>query len=523
MMKKTLMVCMGFLLFIAFYLGACVHEIPNDFCASDPVVLSVVKTDASSTQNNGKIAASATGGAGFGYSLNGAAFTSNGIFTGLQPNGNYRVVAKNSRGCTDTAEVQIGLIVSADPCLGVVITVSSSKTDAAPNQNNGSIAATASPAGTYSYQLNNGSFQSSGSFTALAAGNYTITAKNSNGCMGSASVTVGTSNPCAGVTVMVNTTKADPAAGQSNGTITASATGGTGFTYSLNNGTYQSSGTFTSLAAGNYTVTAKNSNGCTGVTTVALGAANPCAGVTITVTATKTDPVAGQSNGAITATASGGTGFTYSLNNGAFQSGGSFTGLAAGTYTVTAKSSAGCLGSTTITLTGANPCATTVLSISNAVVNVVACSSPAANGKITVTAGGSSGFTYNLNGGGYQLSNIFSSLAAGTFTVGVKDLNGCTKTTPATVGTAAPGPLFASVRTLITNRCSGSGCHISGGNAAGYNFDSDCSIVTNWSQINRSTVLYTLTKMPKNPQALFTQAEKLIITNWVNAGHSYGN
>jgi len=75
---------------------------------------------------------------------------------------------------------------------------------------------------------------------------------------------------------------------------------------------------------------------------------------------------------------------------------------------------------------------------------------------------------------------------------------------------------------LISTRCNGSGCHMgAGNNAAGYNFDTDCSIVTYWSQINRSCVTYTMTKMPKSPQSLLTAAEKLIITNWVNAGHRY--
>jgi len=53
--------------------------------------------------------------------------------------------------------------------------------------------------------------------------------------------------------------------------------------------------------------------------------------------------------------------------------------------------------------------------------------------------------------------------------MGVKDVNGCTKTLSVTVGVVAQGPLFAQVRNLVTTRCSGSGCHMNGGNAAGYN------------------------------------------------------
>jgi len=320
--------------------------------------------------------------------------------------------------------------------------------------------------------------------------------------------------------VIVTTTQVNPTTGQSNGSITATATGGTGFTYSLNSGTYQASGTFTGLATGNYTITAKNSNGCTGLTQVALGSTNPCTGVTVTVTTTQVNPTTGQSNGSITASATGGTGFTYSLNGGAYQASGTFTALAAGTYTISAKNSNGCLGSTQVTLSAANPCTNTTITVSSVVVNYTPCLTPA-SGKITVTAAGSSGFTYNLNNGAYQASNIFSNLTAAAYTIGVKDLNGCTKTATATVGTAASGPLFAAVRNIITTRCSGSGCHMNGANAAGYNFDADCSVVSQWSKINSSSV--TGNNMPKSPQAKLTTAEKQAITNWINAGHLYTN
>lgn len=519
-MKKTfffrvLGVCASLLLVSQF---ACKHEIPTPACDGSSFSVTATQTPATLNQNNGTITATATGGAGFQFSLNGGPYQDTGYFSGLQAFLTYNLVGKNSSGCTDTVIVQIG---STDPCQGITINVSLTKTDASPGQSNGSITATATGGTGFTYSLNGGAFQTSGTFVNLPAGNYTVTAKTDAGCLGTNSITIGTNNPCAGVNVVVTTTTVNPTAGQSNGSITATATGGNGFTYSLNNGTFQASGLFSGLAAGNYTVTAKNSNGCTGVTTVALGASNPCAGITVTVTSTTVNPTAGQSNGSITASATGGTGFTYSLNGGAFQASGVFANLAAGAYTVTAKNSNGCLGSTQVTLTASNPCNNVNIIITATVVNTTPCVTPANNGSITVTASGSTGFTYNINGGTYQSSNIFSGLNAGNFLIGVKDLNGCTNTQTVTVGVVPKGPLFTSVRNLISTRCSGSGCHMNGGNAAGYNFDADCSIVTNWTPINRATVLYTMIKMPKSPQPLFTAAEKAIITNWINAGHRY--
>ncbi|MFM2358338.1 MAG: hypothetical protein RLY16_331, partial [Bacteroidota bacterium] len=334
-------------------------------------------------------------------------------------------------------------------------------------------------------------------------------------------VTIGTINPCAGITVAVSTTFVQPTINQANGSITATATGGSGFTYSINNGAFQANGTFTGLVAGNYTITAKNSNGCLGTKTVALGANNPCAGVTVVVSATQVNPTTGLSNGSINATATGGTGFTYMLNSGAYQASGTFTGLSAGTYTITAKNANGCLGTKSVTLTATSPCSGVNITVAANIVNVTPCVTPANNGAITVTASGSTGFTYNINGGAYQTSNVFSGLNAGNFLIGVKDGNGCTQTKSTTITLAPKGTTFTQVRSLITNRCSGSGCHINGGSAAGYNFDADCNIVQYWSQINKSCVTYQMSRMPRSPQALFTTAEKQIITNWINAGHRY--
>ena len=518
-MKKTILVIslVSAIVLFTFSLNSCRHEFTGDRCATNPIQLTLVKTDATPTQNTGTIMATATGGEGFMYSLNGAPFQDSGYFANLQPFLSYNVVVKNSWGCTDTAQAAINL---SDPCSGVTVVVTATVTDASPGQSNGTITATASGGSGFTYSINGGAFQATGNFTGLAIGSYTVTAKNADGCTGTTQVTIVTFDPCASVTIGVTTTQVNPTGTSANGSITATATGGTGFAYKLNSGAFQTSGTFTGLAAGNYTITAKNSNGCLGTTTIALGAANPCAGVTVTVTLTKTDPTTGQTNGSITATATGATGFTYSLNGGAYQASGTFTGLAAGSYTVTAKSSAGCLGSAQTTLVAVSACASINIVLTTAIVNNTPCVTPAV-GKITVTATGSTGFTYNINGGAYQASNIFSALAAGNYTIGVKDANGCTKTATATVANAASGPLFAQMRSLISTRCNGSGCHMNGANAAGYNFDNDCSIVTKWNQINQSCVTYTLTKMPKSPQPFLTTAEKAVITNWINAGHRY--
>jgi cytochrome c5 len=409
-----------------------------------------------------------------------------------------------------------------DPCAGVTVVVTA--TPASPTTfggTDGSISASASGgSASFTYSLNGGAFQSSGNFTGLIAGNYTVTAKNSNGCTGSATVTIAAPpNPCAGVTIVVNGTVTNPATtGVNTGSIAATASGGsTAFTYSLNNGTFQTSGTFTGLAPGNYTITAKNTAGCLG--SASFTVVDPCTGITINVTGTVVNPTTvGGSNGSITANATGASPVTYQLNNGAFQASGTFTGLAAGSYSVTARSAAGCLGTANFTLTNPNPCAGVSISVTNVIINNTPClSSP--SGSITATASGGNGsYVYSLNGGPFQTSNIFANLNTGSYTITARDGNNCSgNSTPAAVNNVAAGPLFAQVKTVLQNNCLS--CHNATVSNGGMNWAVDCNIVTNKDRIKARAVDAVPSAMP--PVGLMPASERQKITDWINAGGRY--
>jgi hypothetical protein len=135
--------------------------------------------------------------------------------------------------------------------------------------------------------------------------------------------------------------------------------------------------------------------------------ADPCAGVTVAVTGTVTNATIGQANGSIAAAATGGSGFTYSINGGAPQASGTFANLAAGIYTVTARSSSGCTGSQQLTVTAVDPCLNNSITVTATTATVTPCITPG-TGSITVTAGGSTGFTYSIDGTTFQASNVFN-------------------------------------------------------------------------------------------------------------------
>jgi len=300
----------------------------------------------------------------------------------------------------------------------------------------GTITVNATGDTTLTYSLDGITFQSSAIFTGLAANSYIVTAKNSKGCTDTTAATVGL-NPdvCAGVTITVTAAKTDPTNNQANGSITVTATGGSGFTYSKDGINYQASNVFSNLGPNTYTITAKTAAGCTKSTQVTL--TDPCAGVTITVTTIKTDPTNNQANGSITVTATGGSGFTYSKDGINYQASNVFSNLGPNTYTITAKTAAGCTKSTQVTLT--DPCAgkNIVVSIVTKPVGIPQCPAPIQPGTITVTASGSTGFTYSIDGVNFQQSNVFTVSSAGNYTVRIRDSGGCIVTRTITVGSVS--------------------------------------------------------------------------------------
>ena len=256
------------------------------------------------------------------------------------------------------------------------------------------------------------------------------------------------------------------------------------------------------------------------------GPTDPCQGVNIVVGGTSTNTsAAGANDGSIAATASGGSGFTFSINSGPYQASGNFNGLAAGNYTVTAKDNRGCTGSRVFTIANADPCAGQTFTVSGNVVNTLPCA-PSPTGSIVVTtANGGANFTYNLNGGAFQPSATFPNLAAGNYTVGAKEGGGCVKTAVVTVGSQPMGPLFSAVKTIINNNCAVAGCHVPPAPSGGINFQIDCNIVQYKDLIKfRAVDSYgTAQQMPPPPAPGLPLADRNAIVNWINAGGTYAN
>ncbi|MBC7889097.1 MAG: hypothetical protein H7Z13_14575 [Ferruginibacter sp.] len=246
--------------------------------------------------------------------------------------------------------------------------------------------------------------------------------------------------------------------------------------------------------------------------------ADPCAGKTIVITATTVNAATGASNGSLTATATGSTGFTYSINNGAFQASGVFPGLAAGAYNITAKDADNCTATKSFTISSIDICLAKNITVNGTAAASDKCS---ATGSITITAAGSTGFTYSLNNGAFQSSNVFNTLVANSYTLNVKDVDGCVKTSNATVSEMPAGVKFAPVKTILQTNCTFAGCHGGASPQSGINFTIDCTIVSLWDRIKARAVDASPSVMPPAPNAALSASDKQKITDWITAGHKY--
>jgi hypothetical protein len=191
----------------------------------------------------------------------------------------------------------------------------------------------------------------------------------------------------------------------------------------------------------------------------------------------------GQSTGSATVTATGGTSpYTYLWSNS--QTTQSATGLSATTYTVTITDNIGL--STTATATITQPATAVSASISSQT-NVL-CNGQS-NGSVTVAgSGGSGAYTYALGVGTYVSSGTFGSLAATTYTIHVKDGNGCIFDQTVTI--TQPDAVTASVIGQTNISCFGGSdgtiTILAGGGNGHYSYSVDNGSPTSWvsSDIN---------------------------------------
>lgn len=328
--------------------------------------------------------------------------------------GDYTVVVSDNQGCTGSATATV-----AD---GPQILANASHTDATCNYTTDGTATVAPSGGLAPYIVVWSDPASQTTFTAssLAAGNYTVTITDANGCTTIYTETVEAPLPLdvVGFGTDVNCFNG------TDGTVSVSVVNGNpaDYNYLWNNPNASSTATVTGLQAGTYTVTVSDNNGCVETESVTIGQPTQ-----LTVLMDSGDATCGNgSDGFVNATVSGGTpvyNFQWSLNNGPNANG--LDDVSPGNYTVTVSDANGCtvVGSATI---GAPP-----VLLANIATTNISCNG-LNNGALTVTAtGGVSPYTYQWSNASNGTSIL--NLAAGTYNVVVTDAVGCVANASATV------------------------------------------------------------------------------------------
>ncbi len=374
--------------------------------------------------SDGTISANATGGTSPYTYLWSNGGTSSSI-TGLSA-GTYTVTATDNDGVTSTSSNTV-----TEPDVLVAAAVIDNNVSINSGSDGGATASATGGTSPYTYAWSNGAMNAS--ITGAAAGTYTVSITDANGC-GPATSQVTITEPA----VLEATSVVDSNVscnGDSDGGATASATGGTSpYTYSWSNAATNAS--ITGAAAGTYTVTVTDNNGATSTSQSTI--TEPAALVAASVVDSNVS-INGGSDGGATASATGGTGaYTYAWSNGATNA--SITGAAAGTYTVSITDANGC-GPATSQVTITEPA---VLEATSVVDSNVSCNGDSDGGATASATGGTSPYTYAWSNGATNAS--ITGAAAGTYTVTITDNNGATATSQSSI--IEPDALIA---TAVTN------------------------------------------------------------------------
>jgi len=373
------------------------------------------------------------GTAPYTYSLDGITYQSGNTFSNLA-SGTYTGYVMDATGCVGTKP---GIVLSQSS----PIVVTATPRDASSCANDGAIQVFRTGGyGPYTYSIDDITYQSSNLLTGLANGTYTVWVKDVSGCKGSlAGVVVGKAPNLTASQVHANTS-----ACANNGYINVSASGGVpAYTYSIDDITYQSGNLLSGLAAGTYTAWVKDLKGCkTSITGIVIGV-DPA--TTITVTAYPHGSSSCANDGSIQIFRTGGTGpYTYSVDDITYQSSNTITGLAGGTYTCWVKDVRGCKGS----LGGVVVTTAPTLTVTATKINTSSCVN---DGSIRLNAGGGvAAYTYSLDDITYQSGNLFTGLAAGTYTGWVKDAKGCKASVSATI---SQSPIVVTAYATSSSSC----------------------------------------------------------------------
>ena len=395
--------------------------------------------------------------------------------------GTYYVTVTDGNGCT---RLDSAIVAEQSP---IVLTTSSVPAGCAGASTGTATVHATGGVGGYTYIWNTSPAQTDSTATGVAAGTYSVTVTDANGCQADTTVTVIQSTP---INLTMSSTDAT-CFGNNDGTATVHAMGGVGgFMYVWNTNPVQTDSTATGLGGGTYTVTVTDANGCIAVDSVTVNAP-----VIVSLTLNYTNiTCAGGSNGTANVLAVGGAGgYSYVWNAG-LNPDSVVNNLAAGTYVVTVSDVNGCQAIDSVALFNPTP-VTTTSSATDASCN------GGNDGTATVVAsGGNSPYTYDWNTTPVQNTATATNLTAGMYIVTVTDGFGCTALDTAIVNEPSGIILVTDTTSVSCNGGSdGSALVTASGGTPGYTYAwSTTPIQTTPNATGLPAGIYTVTVTDAN-------------------------
>lgn len=434
--------------------GGCTVSVPTQTINAQLLVSAVLTKDLDCTASpNATITGTVTGG----YppyttqvSYNNSPYTASPLVISTANAGTYQFQITDSRGCTALSN-----IITVSPIVNPSATTTVTNVTC-NGLSNGSVTIVPS-SGTPSYTIsfNGSAFTTTTTYSGLAAGTYPYIVRDSKSCEFTGSVVIGQPTTISGIATLT-TDYTCSVSGIGNGVITVSGvSGGTApYTYSIDGVNFGASAVFSGLVNGSYTITIRDSSGCTFLTnTIVITPLNPPTDMTFVASALSCP--SNTSNVTITTTG-GTTPLSYQIvapTAGASQTSNVFNNLAPGTYTFQVTDSRNCTYQESFTIAPIPP-----LTVNGTLVSNVRCFGTN-SGAVTFTVSNTTGFTYTLNtvaqGVGTSPINL-TNLAAGIYNIVITDTaTNCTATTSLTV--SEPTAALASTLTVTPITCLANG------------------------------------------------------------------
>lgn len=381
-----------------------------------------------------------------------------------------------SDDCSDSPIATIDC--TAQPC-SLVTNLDGTTNENCAGASDGTATLSATGTGTITFDIGGGNSNTTGIFTDLSAGDYTVSITDDD-CTLTETFTIIES-----AELLASLTFTDISCnGNNDGAIIVSVTGGTpDYTYQWSGGLADTDETVDALSAGDYTVTVTDNNGCTVSLSQTISENSA-----ITLSSSTTDATCnGIADGTATVSAMGGTDtFDYLWDAAAGdQTTATATGLDVGDYTVIVTDSDGCTATETVTISAPSSMTTTMSSTQ------ASCSGSTDGTATVVASGGAGGYSYEWEDG--QTTDQATGFSDGWHYVTVTDMNGCMVNDSVEITVPNPINLDISGTNVSCNGASnGIAMVTASGGAGGFTYAWNVTGETNSDIANLIAATYTV-------------------------------